>query len=92
MSDDASAKPLVDSTDDELLESSAKPVPNTPDEEVKQEGAEAHDEVHCPNPPEVEQEEAHEADSFVPNPDREKTLEGSAFTLNVKPEMFEIGI
>ena len=28
----------------------------------------------------------------MPNPDREKTLEGGVFTLNVKPEMFEIGI
>ena len=77
-SDHTSSKPLVESTDDELTENVVQAVPNVPQEEEDVPGG----------------EEEHEADAFVPNPDRQATLEVptvDSHPVQVKPEVFEIG-
>ena len=88
-SDVVSAKPLVESTDDELTENVVPAVPN-----VKEQGEAPHD-LHSLNDDEGG---AHDADNFVPNSDRQSTLEGGgngahvpAVPVHVKPEVFEIG-
>ena len=90
--DYASAKQLPDSTDEDNDESVPKteckvdpafpgqfvasPVPDVPDDVDKGDD---------------EEEGGHEADDFVPNRQRETTLEPGAFVLHVTPEVFEIG-
>ena len=90
--DHASAKQLLDSTDEDNDESVPKteckvdlafleqfvasPVPNVPDDVGKGDD---------------EEEGGHEADDFVPNRERETALEPCAFILHVAPEVFEIG-
>ena len=84
-SDVAFTKPLIESTDDELNENIVQAVPNVPERE------EAHDDLHSLN---GEGGEAHDADVFVPNPDRNSTLGPPAVDLGpipAKPEVFEIG-
>ena len=92
-------KQLLESTDEEPGESEQKkecgPVPAFPEE--AREAAEAFTASPVPNVPEdadeafEEAEEGrHDADDFVPNRQREQTLEGNTFQLNVKAEVYEI--
>ena len=78
-SDHTSTKPLVESTDDELTENAVPAVPNVPEEE---------DDAHGGG------DEEHDADAFVPNPDRNSTLEVplvDKYPVHAEPEVFEIG-
>ena len=71
--------------------SSSKPLVESTDDELTENVVEA-----VPNVPKEEDvtggEEEHEADAFVPNPDRQSTLEVDLFREQVKPEVFEIGL
>ena len=74
-----SVKVITDSTDDDLLpEQVAHPV--TPAVVTEGEGQ-----------PKEEPEGEHEADSFVPNSNREETLEVNSHAIHTKTEVFEIG-
>ena len=84
-SDFSSTKPLVESTDEELPEQVVQPVPNVP--------GDAHVDVK------EEEGEEHDANAFVPNQDRNATLEEQVLEVpplpqcpaQEKTEVFEIG-
>ena len=69
---------------------SPKPLLESSDDDLKENVVQA-----VPNVPKEGEEpggeEEHEADAFVPNSDRQSTLEVDLFAEQIKPEVFEIG-